>query len=84
MKRFAAAFLVVLALAAALGASAEAQEPGSLITRDRSGANVGRIDGDGAVRDRSGSLSGRFQGYEPAHRHAAAAYLVFFNPLHGH
>ena len=50
--------------------------------RDRAGARVGRINVDGTVRDRSGSSSGRFQGYEPAHRFGAAAYLFFFNPLH--
>ncbi len=50
--------------------------------RDRSGSRVGQIDEDGTVRHRSGALSGRFQGYQPPHRHAVAAYLFFFNPLH--
>jgi hypothetical protein len=50
--------------------------------RDRSGSSTGRIDADGTVRDRSGSSSGRFDGYVPACRHAAAAFLFFFEPLH--
>jgi hypothetical protein len=50
--------------------------------RGASGARVGRIDPDGTVRTSSGGRGGRFDGYVPACRRAAAAYLFFFEPLH--
>jgi hypothetical protein len=50
--------------------------------RGSSGARVGRIEPDGTVRNASGARAGRFEGYVPACRHAAAAYLFFFEPLH--
>jgi hypothetical protein len=50
--------------------------------RDNSGTSVGRIDSDGTVRNRSGTTVGRFDGYFPACRYEAAAYLFFFEPLY--
>jgi len=50
--------------------------------RNASGATIGRIDKDGRVRNRSGAICGRFDGYTPACRLTAAAYLFFFEPMH--
>jgi len=58
----------------------EVEQDGTL--RGSSGSSIGRIDADGTVRGASGSSRGRFDGYVPACRHAAAAYLFFFEPLH--
>jgi len=46
--------------------------------RNSSGACVGRIDPDGTIRNSSGASRGRFDGYTPACRNIAAAYLFFF------
>ena len=51
--------------------------------RNGSGSSVGRLD-DCTVRNSSGSSRGRFDGCVPADRHAMAAYLFFFEPLHNH
>ena len=50
--------------------------------RNSSGSRVGKIDSDGRVRNKSGSLRGQFDGYVPACRHVAAAFLFFFEPLY--
>ncbi len=54
------------------------------ILRNSSGASVGKIDSNGTVRNKSGASKGRFDGYVPACRHLAAAYLFFFEPLYNH
>lgn len=50
--------------------------------RNLSGSKIGSINLDGTVRTSSGSSAGRFEDYVPACRHAAAAYLFFFEPLY--
>jgi 5-fold beta-flower protein len=52
--------------------------------RGSSGSRIGRIESNGTVRNSSGSSRGRFDGYVPACRYAAAAYLFFFEPLYNH
>jgi hypothetical protein len=52
--------------------------------RNSNGSIIGRVTLDGTVRNSSGSSRGRFENYVPACRHAAAAYLFFFEPLYNH
>ncbi len=51
--------------------------------RDASGSRIGSVEQDGTIRNKSGSRSGGFDGYVPACRLVAAAYLFFFEPLLG-
>ncbi len=50
--------------------------------RNASGSLIGKITPGGVVRNKNGATRGRFDKYVPACRHAAAAYLFFFEPLH--